>query len=127
MLNLGQIGAETTDNLIGSETSGFASVIDPATSELIHGIFGIVVVSGADNALIKIQLSGIVDALVGGVDAAALYEPLTALNGDRVLTSEAPAPNSKQVGIVTTVTAAGTDELVEIIFDGIYGFGRVDT
>ncbi len=123
-LDLGQTATESTDNLIGSETSGFAAVVAPVSGQLQEGIFCIALEGAAANALMKVQFAGIVDALVGGADAAALYEPLTALATDQVLTSEAPAANSKVLGLATTVTAAGADELVEILFDGLHGFGN---
>lgn len=125
MLNLEQTGAETTNNLVGDTASGFANAILPITAQLTHGIF-MIVTGGSllDNGLMQVHFSGIIDCNVSGANAAALYEPLTAVNASEVLTSNV-STTQKIIGLTITVTAGAAEELQAQLFEGWHGFGSI--
>ncbi len=122
-LDLGQTATETTNNLVGDTASGFANGVLSVELQREYGIF-FIVTGGAlgDNQLMQVHFSGIIDANVSGANAAALYEPLTVTAGQDNLDSDV-VTTEKHLGIVLVASAAGTEELIQILFDGWHGFG----
>ena len=120
-LDIGQTDGDVSDNDVGSENSGLTNVIAPTTAELAHGIFCVALEGADDDKKLKAKFSGIVQALVSGTNAAAVGEPLTAVNAQDELESDTPAAGSKVLGRVLDATAAGTAELTRVLFDGANG------
>ena len=122
-LDLAQTATETTNNLVGDTASGFANGVLGVALQQEYGIFFIVTGGSlVDNGSMQVHFSGIIDANVSGANAAALYEPLTVITAQDNLTSNV-VTTEKIVGIVLVASAAGTEELIQILFDGWHGFG----
>jgi len=119
-LDLGQTATESTNNDVGSVNSGLANGITPVTANVGFGIYGIVIGGNlVDNGLVKVQISGIVEA---GVDAAsAINNELSVLNAQVTLDAGAVVAGSKIIGIQLDATAGAG--VARVMFDGMSGFG----
>lgn len=122
------LASDTTEvtTIGGGETGVLSNVITPTTAGLRVGVFAICLEAVADNAEMDVVLRGKVKALVEGGDAAAVYDMLTPRNGQPELFSDAVTGGEKIVGTPLEASAAGTAELITILFDGFYGIGATD-
>jgi len=118
------LAGDATNFRDGDALSAYTSVRTPATAGLLGFWFGICLEAVADGAEMEVVLKGRVPALVKGTNAAALGDALSALNGDEELDSDVIAAGEKILGFPEETSAAGTAELIDIIFNGIEGFGN---
>lgn len=128
MFDLTQTDADVSNGLPGDENSVFANVIAPTTALLSFGWYGVVTDlrggTGAEGEEVKVCIRGRCKALVSGTNAAAVTDPLAAVNAQTSLDSDALAAGEKVLGFPLETTAGGTAELIDVIFDGIAGFGN---
>ena len=140
MFDLASVEAETTESIVpGAEANPLGNATLPTTLGIgglsgasldtgnrIGYFFGIVTDlladAGADNKKVKLQVTGIVNALHKNDTIKPGY-PLFPANGAADLTTTLAAGN-KCIAIAR-VTTGGTAGLYSTIFDGIHGFGQL--
>lgn len=122
MFDLGNTATECDNNTPGSsdsdgDNSGFNTVVDPATTELDHGVFGIAQEAIADNASGEVMVRGVTDANVIGTTVA--YSKLTGQNANPQMILGTGSSGFK---IIAIALEADTANVAEVWFDGVGGF-----
>jgi hypothetical protein len=126
MLDWDTTQAETTSiEPSGGTASIYGNAVLAATAFLTHGIFAIVLKTTADNQAMPVRFRGRVSAAVTGGNATVTTDALIAADGSDTLTSDDAVLDAavKVLALPETVTAAGTEEIITVWFDGIHGFG----
>ena len=130
MFDTGLASTEATEYAFGSEASAYANVTLPTSTAAlgdpqVWGLFGIIVGGSlADNGLLKVRVRGRCPANVTGTAATVTGQPLIAVNAQDTLDSDHTA-NHKVIAIAENSTAGATEEQIDVIIDGINGFGQI--
>jgi hypothetical protein len=136
MFDLGLSGADATTLNEGVANSGWAVLIipDSANAGCQYGLFAILLESGLAGAKVKVRVKGRVRAFVDNSEAGSLDKgapgPCFPLSTATYLTCDTSLPatglldNFKAVAILLEdVLEDATSALVEVLFDGLTGFG----
>lgn len=138
VLMFDRLGTEGTSTTPGSSSHPFANLIKPTTAGVgglsgvanaRGGFFGVVVDlldgAGADNALVKVQVRGMVDALLNTASNLSVGDELVAVNA-QVYLAEGYTAGHKVIAW-SMIADADTDagQKCRVLFNGIEGLGAM--
>ncbi len=113
--------SSATDNIYGTETGGFSTVVATDATYANFGIHGIALEDAAANVVFKVRVRGRVDVNIESDGTGASGARVAILDDAENLSAGGGATN-KALGLLLQIPS-GTPLTAEILFDGISGFG----